>query len=68
MSIDLNILIEEKTLLQKEFDDMSKKMKTVEIDLIQMKANLNAINGAIQQTKKFIEMAQNKVKEGNNKK
>ena len=47
MAIDLSTLIEEKTLLQKEFDDMSKKMKTVEIDLIQMKANLNAINGAI---------------------
>ena len=35
-------------------------MKQVEIEMIQMKANLNALNGAIQQTNKLIEMAQPK--------
>ena len=60
MTISVDKLIEEKTLLQKDFDQLSKKMKQVEIDMIQMKANLNALNGAIQQTNKLIEMAQPK--------
>jgi len=60
MSISVDKLIEEKTLLQKDFDQLSKKMKQVEIEMIQMKANLNALNGAIQQTNKLIELAQPK--------
>tara|TARA_B100000214_G_C23898414_1_gene595275 strand:+ start:396 stop:590 length:195 start_codon:yes stop_codon:yes gene_type:complete len=60
MTISVDKLIEEKTLLQKDFDQLSKKMKQVEIEMIQMKANLNALNGAIQQTNKLIEMAQPK--------
>ena len=60
MTISVDKLIEEKTLLQKDFDQLSKKMKQVEIDMIQMKANLNALNGAIQQTNKLIDMAQPK--------
>ena len=60
MSISVDKLIEERTLLQKDFDQLSKKMKQVEIEMIQMKANLNALNGAIQQTNKLIEMAQPK--------
>ena len=60
MSISVDKLIEEKTLLQKDFDQLSRKMKQVEIEMIQMKANLNALNGAIQQTNKLIEMAQPK--------
>tara|TARA_A100001011_G_scaffold114255_1_gene120942 strand:+ start:878 stop:1072 length:195 start_codon:yes stop_codon:yes gene_type:complete len=60
MTISVDKLIEERTLLQKDFDQLSKKMKQVEIELIQMKANLNALNGAIQQTNKLIEMAQPK--------
>ena len=62
MSISIEKLIEEKTLLQKDFDEMSKKIKQVEMDVIQMRANMNAINGAIQQTNKFISMAQEKKK------
>ena len=57
MSISVDKLIEEKTLLQKDFDQLSKKMKQVEIEMIQMKANLNALNGAIQQTNKLIDLA-----------
>ena len=60
MTISVDTLIEEKTLLQKDFDQLSKKMKQVEIEMIQMKANLNALNGAIQQTNKLIELAQPK--------
>ena len=60
MTISVDKLIEERTLLQKDFDQLNKKMKQVEIEMIQMKANLNALNGAIQQTNKLIEMAQPK--------
>ena len=60
MAIDLQTLQEEKTLLQKDFDDISKKAKQVEGDLVQMRNNLNALNGAIQQTNKLISLAQEK--------
>ena len=60
MTISVDTLIEEKTLLQKDFDQLNKKIKQVEIEIIQMKANLNALNGAIQQTNKLIELAQPK--------
>ena len=62
MSISIDKLIEEKTLLQKDFDQLSKKIKQVEMDVVQMRANMNAINGAIQQTNKLISMAQEKKK------
>ena len=54
MSISIDKLIEEKTLLQKDFDELSKKIKQVEIEVVQMRANMNAINGAIQQTNRLI--------------
>ena len=60
MAIEIETLVEEKNILQKDFDEMSTKVKTVEVELVQMKANLNALNGAIQQTNKLIEMAQPK--------
>ena len=60
MTISVDKLIEEKTLLQKDFDQLSKKIKQVEIEMIQMKANLNALNGAIQQTNKLIDLAEPK--------
>ena len=62
MSISVDKLIEEKTLLQKDFDELNKKVKQVEMDVIQMRANMNAINGAIQQTNKLIGIAQEKKK------
>ena len=62
MNISIDKLIEEKTLLQKDFDELSKKIKQVEIEVVQMRANMNAINGAIQQTNKLISMAQEKKK------
>ena len=57
MAIDLATLQEEKVLLQKDFEEMTKNIRKVEVDLGQMKANLNAINGAIQQVNKLIGMA-----------
>jgi hypothetical protein len=38
MSISIDKLIEEKTLLQKDFDEFSKKIKQVEIEVVQMRA------------------------------
>jgi len=60
MVIEIETLVEEKNILQKDFDEMSTKVKTVEVELVQMKANLNALNGAIQQVNKLIRMAQPK--------
>lgn len=57
MNISIDKLIEEKTLLQKDFDDLSRKVRQVETEIAQMRANMNAINGAIQQTNKLIDMA-----------
>jgi len=60
MTISVDTLIEERTLLQKDFDQLNQKIKQVEIEIIQMKANLNALNGAIQQTNKLIDLAEPK--------
>ena len=55
-------MIEEKTIIKKDFDELNTKVKTVEVELIQMKANLNALNGAMQQTDKLVRMAQESTK------
>ena len=60
MTIKLEDLIEEKSVLQKDFDELNKNVRKVEVDLNQMRANLNALNGAIQQTNKLIELCQPK--------
>ena len=57
MDINLEQLASEKQGLQKDFETLGKNVKQVEVDLAQMKANLNAINGAIQQVNKLIGMA-----------
>tara|TARA_Y100001968_G_scaffold209934_1_gene193039 strand:+ start:1289 stop:1495 length:207 start_codon:yes stop_codon:yes gene_type:complete len=59
MAIDMATLQEEKVLLQKDFDEMKKNIQKVEVDLIQMKANMNAINGAIQQTERLLNKLKN---------
>jgi phage shock protein A len=56
MTISIEQLIEEKALLQSDFDKMNSQINKVTNDLAQMKANLNALNGAIQQVNKLIEM------------
>ena len=59
MAIDLATLQEEKVLLQKDFEEMTKNIRKVEVDLGQMKANLNAINGAVQQVDRLINKIKN---------
>ena len=53
---------EEKQLLQADFDKMNSQINKITNDLAQMKANLNAINGAVQQVNKLIEMSAEKKK------
>ena len=59
MAIDMATLQEEKVLLQKDFEEMKKNIQKVEVDLIQMKENMNAINGAIQQTDRLLNKLKN---------
>ena len=59
MAIDMATLQEEKVLLKKDFEEMKKNIQKVEVDLIQMKANMNAINGAIQQTDRLLNKLRN---------
>ena len=56
MSIDEQTLNTERLLLKKEFDTLSDKIRQFEIDLGQMRGNLNALHGAIQQTDKHIKL------------
>ena len=56
MTISIEQLNEEKALLQADFDKMNSQINKVTNDLAQMKANLNALNGAIQQGNKLIGM------------
>ena len=48
MSITIEELESERVKLRKDFDDLKDKIGKVEIDLGTMKANLNALNGALQ--------------------
>ena len=57
MSLSFDDLVEEKTLLQKDFTELEKNVKKVEVELLQMRANLNALNGAIQQVNKLMARA-----------
>ena len=54
MVIDEKVLQEEKELLTKEFNELSSKIKSVELNVGTMKANLNAVNGANQMTDKLL--------------
>ena len=57
MTISVEQLNEEKTILQADFDKINSQINKVTNDLAQMKANLNALNGAIQQVNKLIDIA-----------
>ena len=67
MSITKEQLIEERTKLQTEFDTVRREMGQLEVQLGQMKSNLNALNGAIQQTNKLIGMFEEEKKEDDKK-
>ena len=60
MSISIEQLNEEKQILQADFDKMNSQINKLTNDLAQMKANLNALNGAIQQVNKLIEISDDK--------
>lgn len=53
-TLGIDTLQKEKTQLQEDFNKLGAQVKQVEIDLAQMKANLNAINGALQEVNKLI--------------
>ena len=56
--ITLEELIVEKNILQSDYDKMASHIRKVELDLSQMKANMNAVDGALQQMRKLINKAQ----------
>jgi len=53
-TLGIDTLQKEKTQLQEDFGKLGAQVKQVETDLGQMKANLNAINGALQEVNKLI--------------
>ena len=60
MAITKEQLIEERTKLQAEFDAVRKDIVQIETQLGSLRSNLNALNGAIQQTNKMISMVEEK--------
>ena len=60
MAITKEQLIEERTKLQAEFDAVRKDIVQVETQVGTLRSNLNALNGAIQQTNKMISMVEEK--------
>ena len=58
MSIETNELTAEREVLVKDFEALSQRIKQVDAELIQMKSNLNAVHGAIQQVDKLIKLSE----------
>ena len=54
MMIDEKILLEERQVLEKDFNTTKERIAQVEQDLGNMKSNLNAFYGAIQQIDKLL--------------
>lgn len=63
MALSKETLIEERTKLQGEFDVVRKEIGQLETQLGQMRSNLNALNGAIQQTNRILGMLESEKKE-----
>ena len=57
------MLFEEKALLEKDMKTTSDNIARLTNDLTQMKANLNALNGALQQTNKLISVCEKESEE-----
>ena len=64
MSIDEKTLLEERKVLETDFNTTKDRIVQVEKDLGNMKSNLNAVYGAIQQIDKLL----TKLNEGKDKK
>ena len=60
MKIDENILQEELAVLKADFDKTKKQIEGIEKDLGQLRSNLNAIYGAVQQTEKLLKLSKEK--------
>jgi len=58
MAIQTSDLTAEREVLAKDFEALSQRIKQVDVELIQMKSNLNAVHGAIQQIDKLIAMSE----------
>ena len=54
MTIDEQTLKDERKILEDDFNTMSSRIKQIEKDLGQMKSNLNALYGAIQQVDRLL--------------
>ena len=54
MMIDEQTLKDERKVLEEDFNTMSNRIKQVEKDLGQMRSNLNALYGAIQQVDRLL--------------
>ena len=63
MVIDEKILQEELALLKADFDKTKKQIEGIEKDLGQLRSNLNAIYGAVQQTEKLLKLSKEKENE-----
>ena len=63
MAIDEKTLLEERKVLEEDFNTTKDKIVKVEKDLGNMKSNLNAVYGAIQQVDKLIAKLAPKVEE-----
>jgi phage shock protein A len=63
MALSKETLIEERNKLQGEFDVVRKEIGQLEAQLGQMRSNLNALNGAIQQTNRILVMLESEKKE-----
>ena len=63
MSIDLKYLENEKKTLSNDFENTKLKIKETENALAQLKGNLNAVYGAIQQNDKMIKLLNDSDKE-----
>ena len=63
MTIDENILQEELAVLKADFDKTKKQIEGIEKDLGQLRSNLNAIYGAVQQTEKLLKLSKEKENE-----
>ena len=57
MSIDEKTLLEERKVLEEDFNTTKDRIAQVEKDLNNMKNNINAVYGAIQQIDKLIVLA-----------
>ena len=58
MTISTSDLTGERQVLEKDFEALSSRIKQVDQELIQMKSNLNAVHGAIQQVDKLIALSE----------